>query len=192
MRRRTRGVQQGLVIFRERIPDFTLLEGDGGRMKDDLPLFVEHTCPTGCIDAPNTPTDLSSHLPAIPQFPRDNSQSESFRTGMFNQLYAWYACYEMLKKYEMVNNHTYDIIIRHRFDAALWMDYPVLTDIPENTIYIPKGFRLRRDQRPHVDQRQEGRGCRLLHPPPTFPQGIRAEPVLPDARPDVGARDHSG
>jgi hypothetical protein len=65
-----------------------------------------------------------------------------------NQLFTLYYCIRSLRKYEIENNVKYDIVIRHRFDSALWSDYPLeykhifkrKQEIGEKATYIPFGL----------------------------------------------------
>lgn len=130
----------GHVIFREFLPAFAVREREDTQGDDHLPLDIDHQCPTDCPTNELTPLELPDSLRQLPPFPTKAEQRESFERDMFNQFYAWYACHEMLKRYEKINKHTYSVVVRHRFDAALWMNYPDLEQLSHNTMYVPKGF----------------------------------------------------
>jgi hypothetical protein len=52
-----------------------------------------------------------------------------------------YYCHAFLEEFERQNNHVYSIVVRHRFDMALWEPYPPKASLQiDNHIYIPLGF----------------------------------------------------
>lgn len=136
------GWAEDRVIFKEFLPDFAIHNTSTNyATHEHLPLHVDHVCPTGCSRSGRTPRDLPVSLLNPPHFPRTKGLTDNYEQSMFSQLYAWYSCFQLLSTYEALANHTYTMVIRHRSDAALWADYPVVPSsvVPNGVIYIPEG-----------------------------------------------------
>lgn len=63
---------------------------------------------------------------------------ETIIPNIFYMYYKVWLCYESVLRYEKLNNVQYECIVRLRFDLE-FEEFPLMTNLKPNTIYVPSG-----------------------------------------------------
>ena len=104
----------------------TLISGKTPNINLDESLEILKTWPSNNY---NNKVILKEVIPFFNSSNISNKIKSLNTNNVVQQMYVWQTCWNFVKKYEETHNITYKYYIKHRFDEALWGNYPSITEI---------------------------------------------------------------